>query len=74
MASARKALSTELSSRVGGKLHVTKKGRDKAAGPTDAVILRLAWKSLTALKNQLELSKKKKEEYDSLLITLLPLM
>ena len=72
VASARQALNTELSCRVGGKIDMAKKG--KKAGSNDAMVLRSAWKALTALNNQLELSKKKNEEYQSMLTTLLPLM
>lgn len=74
VASARKALDTELSCRVGGKLNATNKGKNKTGSNDGAMVLRLAWKALAALKSQLEFSKKKKDEYDSLLITLLPLM
>ena len=73
VASARQALNTELSCRVGGKIDMAKKGKNKA-GSNDAMVLRSAWKALTALNNQLELSKKKNEEYQSMLTTLLPLM
>merc|ERR1711872_1141269 len=69
LGSTRQALQSEVSGRNGVKLTTDKKGKSKA-GTNDALVLKSAWKALTALKNQLEISKKKSIEYESMLTTL----
>jgi hypothetical protein len=60
LGSTRQALQAELSGRLGG---MKSSGGRKDKPGSDAAVLRSAWKALTALKNQLEKSKEKAEEY-----------
>jgi len=73
LGSTRQALQSEVSGRNGVKLTTDKKGKSKS-GTNDALVLKSAWKALTALKNQLEISKKKSIEYESMLTTLQTIM
>ena len=69
----RRALQAELVCLTGGKISSFKKGKGKN-NSNDASVLRSAWKALTTLKNQLEISKKKKIEYENMGSTLSPLI
>ena len=71
LGSTRRALQAELTGRTGGMVAAAKKGKEKI-GSNDAMVLKSAWKALTALRGQLEIAKAKKVEYETLLATLAP--
>ena len=61
LGSTRQALQAELYGRLGG-VKPSSGGRKKKEKPTDATILKTAWRALTALRCQLETCQKMAEE------------